>query len=59
MPKVTVDSGKCDGCGACKDVCPVDVFETKSKAKVKNESDCIGCRACESQCPKNAIKVED
>lgn len=60
MPKVTVNSGKCKGCGTCRDVCPVEVFEIKGKKSVvKNQKDCIGCRSCEVQCPEKAIKVED
>ncbi|MFO7710977.1 MAG: ferredoxin family protein [Candidatus Woesearchaeota archaeon] len=56
--KPTVDKNKCTGCGTCVDVCPMDVFELKEKAEVKNPDECIGCRACELQCPEKAIKVE-
>lgn len=51
-----VDKGKCTGCGTCRDVCPVDVFEIKNgKSTVKNPDECIQCRACEASCPEKAI----
>ncbi|MGM5488252.1 MAG: 4Fe-4S dicluster domain-containing protein [Nanobdellota archaeon] len=57
--KPTVNKNKCTGCGTCVDVCPMDVFELKEKAEVKNPDECIGCRACELQCPEQAITVSD
>lgn len=57
---VTVDESKCDGNGACKEVCPADVFEIQDgKAKVVAEDACIACHACEDACPKKAITVTD
>ena len=40
---ITIDTDKCDGCGACVHVCPKEVFEIivddydESKAAVKHE----------------------
>ncbi len=60
MPKPTIDSAKCTGCGGCVQVCPASVFKMKAKkAAVANAKDCIGCRACEASCAAGAIKVED
>ena len=60
MPKPTVNAAKCTGCGACVQVCPVNVYKMKGKKSVVvNASACIGCRACESSCPAGAIKVDD
>ncbi|MDO8647090.1 MAG: 4Fe-4S binding protein [Candidatus Diapherotrites archaeon] len=59
MVKVKVDAKKCDGCGTCVNVCPVNVYELKSKKAVPvREKDCIECRACEVSCPKKAITIE-
>ncbi len=58
MVEVKVDHDKCDGCGSCVDVCPVDVFELKEeKSYVVNNDECLACRACEVQCPNGSIEV--
>ena len=59
MPKVSIDSEKCDGCSSCVSCCPMCIFEMKDgKAVVKDDIECAGCCACEAVCPKGAIKVE-
>jgi len=58
MVEIKIDNDKCDGCGTCKDICPVNVFEiVDGKSKVVNLSECLICRACEVQCPNSAIQV--
>ena len=62
MVTVKVDFEKCTGCGACVDVCPVEVFEMvdvggEQKSSPVNENACIVCRACEVSCPEEAIEV--
>jgi NAD-dependent dihydropyrimidine dehydrogenase PreA subunit len=60
MPKPIIDYKKCNACGTCIDVCPMDVFEKENnKVVVKHPEKCIGCRACEVQCPQGAIKIVD
>jgi len=58
MVAVKVNKDKCDGCGTCVDVCPVEVFEViEEKSTVKNPNECLACRACEVQCPNSAIEI--
>jgi NAD-dependent dihydropyrimidine dehydrogenase PreA subunit len=58
MVEVKVHLDKCDGCGTCVDVCPVEVFELKEEKSVVVDLDaCLVCMACEVQCPTEAIEV--
>jgi len=57
---VTVDADKCNGCGECVDVCPVEVFELQDgKSVVTNEEECLGCESCVEVCETSAITVEE
>ena len=56
-PKVTIDS-KCDGCGICKEVCPVGAIDGEKGQRHKVIMDkCIGCGLCVSKCPLAAISI--
>lgn len=58
MVEIKIDDDKCDGCGTCKDTCPVSVFEINDgKSHIVNVNDCLACRACEIQCPNQCIQV--
>lgn len=46
----------CNGCGACKKICPVESIEGKKKAIHSiNETVCIECGACGKVCPQGAV----
>lgn len=58
MVEVKIYLDKCNGCGTCVDVCPVEVFELKEgKSVAVNPDECLVCQACVVQCPDGAIEV--
>jgi len=58
MVEIKIDLEKCDGCGTCVDICPVEVLEIRNeKSTVVNLNECLVCRACEVQCPNSAIEI--
>ena len=57
--KITLDKGKCIGCGSCAAICPKS-FEMKGdKARVKKSGvDEISCeKDAEAACPVQAISI--
>ncbi|MCQ2737524.1 MAG: 4Fe-4S binding protein [archaeon] len=59
MSNITIDVEKCDKCGECVDMCPVEIFALKDDAIVTDhEDECTLCEVCVDVCPNGAIKVE-
>lgn len=54
-----LDQERCVPCGACLDVCPMDVFRTADDGSylVAFPDDCMACYTCVIDCPKDAITV--
>lgn len=47
----------CIGCGACRDVCPVDAISvTDGKASLDGKT-CIGCASCIAACRNGAVEI--
>ncbi len=56
-----IDYASCQGCGACYDDCPTDVFgwdSDKKRPLVLRPEECSYCIICEVDCPELAINVE-
>ena len=57
---ITIDEGKCDGCGLCIPNCPEGALQViDGKARLISDILCDGLGACIGECPKGAIKVEE
>jgi NAD-dependent dihydropyrimidine dehydrogenase PreA subunit len=56
---VHVDSARCDSCGECVKMCPVDVFEMPHKAVAVWPVNCMGCRTCVALCKSTAIIITE
>jgi 2-oxoglutarate ferredoxin oxidoreductase subunit delta len=65
MPHITIDVGRCKGCGLCTIACPkrlVSLCETPNSlgftvAVFSNPVMCTGCALCAEMCPDVAIAV--
>ena len=54
---VQIDQEKCNGCGLCVDVCPLQAISLENdKAKVDQDT-CTECGQCVDECPNKAISV--
>ncbi|MCI5158496.1 MAG: 4Fe-4S dicluster domain-containing protein [Candidatus Electrothrix sp. AUS1_2] len=60
MAEIIIDEKKCNGCGACVEACPGDVYELREgKAAVVNPEACHHCHTCEDVCEQDACCVAD
>ena len=56
---VYVEAERCDSCGECVKMCPVDVFEMPHKAIAVRPVNSIGCRTCVALCKSTAIVITE
>ncbi|MBC8491945.1 MAG: 4Fe-4S binding protein [Candidatus Marinimicrobia bacterium] len=54
---IRIDKNRCDLCGICISVCPVDCIEMTETELSINEIVCIGCDACVKICPFAALST--
>jgi heterodisulfide reductase subunit A len=50
---------KCDNCGICISVCPVNAVEKSAEGVAINPISCIGCGICVPRCPREAIELKN
>ncbi len=50
---------KCDNCGICISVCPVNAVEKSADGVTINPISCIGCGICVPRCPREAIDLKN
>lgn len=56
-----IDHDKCDRCGICVDMCPMDVlhFGSKGFPYMRYRDDCWYCDVCVFVCPRQAVTMAD
>lgn len=56
--EVMFKASACVNCGACVDVCAVDIHQmVAGEHKVRRDVQCMGCHLCEEACLHNALKI--
>nr|WP_307989599.1 4Fe-4S binding protein [uncultured Niameybacter sp.] len=55
--KVYVIDDQCNGCGACKVVCPKHCISKGQPYRI-NQASCIKCGRCTMRCRRKLIKLE-
>ena len=60
--RISVNEGKCVGCGECIEICPVKALsfiETEKGRKATSDKEvCIGCGECITVCPMKALAMD-
>jgi electron transfer flavoprotein alpha subunit len=51
-----VNTDKCQGCGECSKICPVDAIEIKNQKAVISDS-CVECGTCVTVCSQGALTL--
>ena len=57
---ITLDRDRFNGCGTCRDICPVGVYgelDEDKKTTFRDQNACIACSACVKQCPQSALRL--
>ena len=55
-----IDYTKCNSCGKCYDLCPMDVIawnQEQDIPEITYPEDCWFCGVCWMECPKRAIDI--
>jgi ferredoxin len=53
---IDIDINKCNACGFCESVCPIEAITVGRDCARIDASLCTGCGSCVEACPNNAIK---
>jgi len=54
---VTISKVKCNGCGACVNICPVNAVKIEQKKAIVSD-ECVECGVCVNECPNEAISLQ-
>jgi len=54
-----IDLDRCDLCGTCVGVCPVDCMELSELVLTVNQNICTSCNKCVIICPMAALTLDE
>ena len=54
---VRVDSEKCNGCGVCAAMCPLQIISIETGKAIIDEDLCDGLGGCVRKCPQQAMTL--
>jgi|TARA_B110000467_G_C17949584_1_gene279247 NAD-dependent dihydropyrimidine dehydrogenase PreA subunit len=54
---IDIIENKCDFCGTCITVCPVDCIEVTESNIIIDDATCIDCNLCVYICPIEVLKT--
>lgn len=58
LPRLVVDSTRCNSCGVCGDICPTGASGPAAAAKsLHAHTICLRCGRCRESCPSGAISL--
>ena len=53
---IAIKENRCDFCGTCVTVCPVDCIEVRESSIAIDDSLCIDCDLCGQICPIEVLE---
>ena len=56
---ISIKENRCDYCGACITVCPVDCIEVRESSIDIGQEVCIDCDLCVIICPIEVLRGEN
>ena len=60
MYVIVIDEQKCNRCGECVTICPVEIYKLEGDRLVVGHTDeCSGCQSCLSVCEPQAISITE
>ncbi len=56
---ISIDHNKCNGCGECVDMCPLEIYVMKNGIpEPQYMEECIACESCLEACEFGAISLQ-